>query len=132
MKRNTWIWWAAGGVLLILLIILIDKAEDVLAHIDYPLDVWRMDMDDALVAALVFSAIGTGIAGFASLWKKADRAQRKADLVYGRINGGYVELLGRVTKIEEQRDHCLEELEAIKEWINRRLDETGNGRSKPR
>ena len=150
MKRNTWIWWAVGGVMLILLIVLVDKVEDLLAHIDYPLDVWRMDLDDLLANVGLFLG---GLGAFLMVFKVAKDAQRKAELVDSRINGGmkklaeqhvavatnealeaghYVELLSGVTKIEQQRDHCLEELDAIKEWINRRLDETGNGRSEPR
>jgi hypothetical protein len=87
------------------------------------------------------------------VFRKADRAHKRADLVSEQFNGGmkemakqhvelatqeaqetshYIDLLTRVTSIEKQRDDCHEELTVIREWINKRLDETGNGRSNGR
>ena len=156
MSRR-WYWWAAGGIVLILLILLVDKAEDVLSHIEYPMDVWRMDLDDMLANVGFFLV---GIAAFASLWVKAGKAHDKADEVSKEINGGleklatqhvaaatleaqeaghYVELLGRVTAIEKERDDCHEELAEVRvemgqiqDWVVTRLDKSGNGRSEAR
>jgi hypothetical protein len=140
-------WYMAGGfILLILLIVIVDRAEDWIS-ISYQLDVWRMDLDDIL------SNVGTfliGLAAIVAVWKKAERAHLKADQVSERINGGmmemakqhvalatqeaqetshYIDLLSRVTTIEKQRDDCHAELSNIREWINIRLDESGNGRN---
>jgi hypothetical protein len=141
-------WYMAGGfILLILLIVLVDRAEDVLTHISYPFNVWRMDLDDIAANIGLFLV---GLAAFMSVFRKADRAHKKADQVSERINGGmmemakqhvaiatqeaqetshYIDLLTRITNVEKQRDNCHEELEAIRGWINTRLDETGNGRN---
>lgn len=144
MKWSRWYWWAAGGVLLVLLIILVDKAEDVLAHIEYPMDVWRMDLDDMIANVGLFLG---GLAAFLMVFKTAKDASRKADHVSSQINGGLsdiakdhvsdalkdadveIGLWRRVDELERTRQECLEELEGIKTWINRRLDDVENGRS---
>jgi hypothetical protein len=149
MRRRTWL-IAGGFVALVVLIYLVDTAEDWIAHVSYPFDVWRMDLDDMLANVGLFLA---GLSALIVAMRKADRAQKKADQVSERINGGlakmakehvaiatqeaveaghYVELLGRVTEIERQRDDCRQEVASMREWINARLDETGNGRTEGR
>jgi hypothetical protein len=139
---------AGGFVSLVVLIYVVDTAEDWVQHISYPFNVWRMDLDDALANIGLFLA---GLAAFIAVFRKADRAHQKADQVSERINGGlmemakqhveiatqeaqetghYIDLLSRVTAVEKQRDDCHNELSQIRDWINRRLDETGNGRNK--
>ena len=141
---------AGGFVALVVLIFIVDRAEDFLLHIEYPFNVWRMDLDDMLANVGLFLA---GLSALIVAMRKADRAQKKADQVSERINGGmakmaeqhvaiatqeaqetghYIDLLTRVTSIEKQRDDCHEELGSIREWINQRLDDTGNGREDSR
>jgi hypothetical protein len=136
-----------GFVALVVLIYIVDTAEDWVQHISYPFDVWRMDLDDIAANIGLFLA---GLAAFLAVFRKADRAHQKADQVSERINGGlmemakqhvalatqeaqetshYIDLLTRVTNVEKQRDNCQKELDDIRGWINRRLDETGNGRN---
>ena len=139
MKRNVkrhW-WTLAGFVALVMLIVIVDKSEDWLTHIEYPFDVWRMDLDDVLANIGLFLA---GMSAFIVAVRRADRAHKKADQVGDRINGGmakmakehvkmatqeaqdYVELLSRVTAVEDQRDDCQKELHMLRVWINERLD----------
>jgi hypothetical protein len=140
----------AGFIALVALIYIVDTAEDWVQHVSYPFDVWRMDLDDMLANVGLFLA---GLAAFLAVFRKADRAHKRADLVSEQFNGGmkemakqhvalatqeaqetshYIDLLTRVTAVEKQRDDCHEELSQIREWINKRLDETGNGRSNGR
>jgi hypothetical protein len=146
MRRRTWL-IAGGFVALVVLIYLVDTAEDWIAHVSYPFDVWRMDLDDMLANVGLFLA---GLAAFLTVFRKAGQAHKKADQVSERVNGGmarmvkehvaiatneateashYLDLLSRVTEIEGQRDDCHQQLADIKEWVVNRLDETGNGRS---
>jgi hypothetical protein len=141
--------FVGGFVALVTLIVIVDRAEDVL-QVSYQFDVWRMDLDDILANIGLFLV---GLAAFLAVFRKADRAHKRADLVSEQFNGGmremakqhvelatqeaqekshYIDLLTRVTSIEKQRDDCHEELSVIREWINKRLDETGNGRSNGR
>jgi hypothetical protein len=138
---------AGGFVALVTLIFIVDRAEDWLVHIEYPFNVWRMDLDDIAANIGLFLA---GAAAFIVAIRKADKAHKKADQVSERVNGGmarmvkehvaiatneatetshYIDLLSRVTEIEKQRDDCHQQLTDIKEWVVNRLDETGNGRS---
>ena len=159
--RRRWYWWAAAGIVLILLIIVVDKAEDVMSHIEYPLDVWRMDLDD-IAANIGFFLVG--VAAFASLWRKAGRAHDKADEASKDINGGLANLASqiitdelrqsdievglhkRVTALEkltaeyirrevvwdEEKEQIRLDRVALRDWLNRRLDESGNGRNEAR
>jgi hypothetical protein len=142
--------FGGGFVALVALIYIVDTAEDWVQHVSYPFDVWRMDLDDALANVGLFLA---GLGAFLAVFRKADRAHKRADLVSEQFNGGmremakqhvelatqeaqeaghYIDLLTRVTTIEKQRDDCEAERQELREWINKRLDETGNGRSNGR
>ena len=141
---------AGGFVALVTLIFIVDRAEDWLVHIEYPFNVWRMDLDDILANVGLFLA---GLAAFLTVFRKANKAHLKADQVSERINGGmakmarehvaiaaneatetehYIDLLERITAIETQRDDCHKELADIRDWIMKRLDESGNGRGEGR
>ena len=134
-------WLAIPSMIaLVAVIYAVDRAEDFLTHIEYPFDVWRMDLDDILANIGLFLA---GLGAFLMVFRKADRAHKKADLVSDQFNGGmkeiaqqhvelatqeaheeghYIELLERVTAVERQRDDCRVELEMIRKWVNERLD----------
>lgn len=149
--------WAAAAAALIMLIVIVDRAEDWVTHIEYPLNIWRMDLDDLLANLGLFLG---GVAALITVFRKADRAQKKADQVSERINGGmaelakehvaiataeateashFIDLLGRVTTIEKQRDDCHDQLEVmrtelgrVQAWVVTRLDKSGNGRTEER
>ena len=122
---------------MVTIIVIVDRAEDWLTRIEYPFDVWRMDLDDVLANIGLFMA---GLSAFIVALRRADKAHKKADQVGDRINGGmakmakehvamatqeaqdYVELLSRVTVIEDERDNCRKELRLQRKWINERLD----------
>jgi hypothetical protein len=121
------------------------------AHrIEYPLDIWRMDLDDFL------GNVGFLLAGIAAIWtvaKTAHRAEKKADLVAHQINGGMsdvakrhviealdnseieVGLWRRVDALEESKQECVDrekrcqdENDKLRDWVIERLDMSGKGR----
>ena len=116
-------------VALILLILIVDKSEDWLTHVEYPLNVWRMDLDDIAANIGLFLV---GVAAFVTVFKKADQASRKADQVSQRVNGGLqqaarehvqdseviIGLVHRLDKMEGNRDLCLEELAELRVRID--------------
>ena len=116
-------------VALILLILIVDKSEDWLTHVEYPLNVWRMDLDDIAANIGLFLV---GVAAFVTVFKKADQASRKADQLSQRVNGGLqqaarehvqdseviIGLVHRLDKVEGNRDLCLEELTALRKRID--------------
>lgn len=137
MKFKRHMMYLGALVALIILIVIVDRSEDWLTHVEYPFDVWRMDLDDVLANVGLFLA---GLSAFIVAIRRADRAHKKADQVGDRINGGmadmakehvamatqesqdYNELLLRVTSVENQRDDCLKELHMLRSWTNERLD----------
>ena len=120
---------AAAFVALVLLILVVDRAEDFMHDISYPFNVWRMDLDDIAANIGLFLV---GVAAFVTVFKKADRASRKADQLSQRVNGGLqqaarehvqdneviIGLVHRLDKVEGNRDLCLEELTALRERID--------------
>ena len=114
---------------LVLLILIVDRAEDYLVHIEYPFNVWRMDLDDIAANIGLFLV---GLAAFITVFRKADQATRKADQVSQRVNGGLqqaarehvqdseviIGLVHRLDKVEANRNLCLEELTALRERID--------------
>ena len=124
------IWIGIGSFLaLVILIIVIDRSEDWLTQVEYPFDVWRMDLDDVLANFGLFLA---GLAAFLTVFRKAGRAHQKADQLSERVNGGLqraarehvqdseviIGLVHRIDKVEENRDLCLEELAELRERID--------------
>ena len=131
--------WALAAVALIVLIVVVDRTEDWVTHIEYPLNIWRMDLDDFLFNVGGFLM---GLAAFMTVFKKAGRAQTQADKANIKVNGGmqklaeehvkiaaqevqesghYTELLDRITSLEGQRNVCLEELSSLRIWVERKL-----------
>ena len=137
MKSNyKWALWAAA---LVALIVVVDRAEDWLTHIEYPFNVWRMDLDDLLANLGLFLG---GLAAFLTVIKRVKIAESKAEKAAGSINGKlaslaeehvrlatqeameaghYVELLSRITSLETERNKCLTELENLRTWIEGRM-----------
>lgn len=142
-----------GVVTIVIGVVLINQH----AKIAYPLDTWRMDLDDALVG------IGTVLLGIAAIWTvwiKALSADRKADALHEKLNGGLsslaaqilndeikhagidVNLANRVAVVEQLLGNTQEKLEKCEEreqeWIRMKarighlLDEIGKGRDIPR
>jgi hypothetical protein len=152
-RLRYWFLPAVGFAALVAGIVLVNQN----ANVAYPLSTWRMDLDD-LIASVGIVAVG--VAAIWTVWLKAKAADQKASALTERVNGGlkkmaeqhvaaataeaieaghYVDLLSRVTTIEQQRDDCHEdlaavriELSSIQDWVVRRLDDTGNGRGNPR
>ena len=156
--------YTLAAAALIVIIVLVDKAEDLLTRIEYPMDVWRMDLDDIAANVGFFLA---GLAAFLTVWKKAGKAHDRADQVSQDINGGLASLASqivadelrqsdievglhnRVTALEDllvDYQGCLDrekvwdaekeqlriDRTALRDWLNRRLDESGHGRDTPR
>ena len=127
------------------------------AAVEYPMHVWRMDLDDALVG------VGTLLLGAAAIWTvwlKAREADMKAEALERKLNGGLSSLASqimmdelkqsgvdtslakRVASVEtellvvkDERDDCREQVaaqNALIESIHRRLDESGIGRNEDR
>lgn len=118
--------------------------------VDYPLNTWRMDLDDAMVG------LGTILLGIAGIWTAltkarqaettANAAHARADLLEHKLNGGMVEVarehmqenevmatvIVRLDRIEAERDDCIEERKELQRWIIGRLDRAGLGRKEPR
>ena len=142
-----------GLVVIIVGVVLINQN----ARVDYPLDTWRMDLDDALIG---FGTILIGTAAIWTVWLKAKEADAKAEAVEAKLNGGLssiasqimmdelkqsgidITLAKRVARVEAkleevtgQRDDCLERVaqqDATIESIHQRLDRNGIGRNTPR
>ena len=120
---------AGAFVALIALIYIVDTAEDRLVHVEYPFNVWRMDLDDILANVGLFLV---GVAAFVTVFKKADQAGKKADQLSQRVNGGLqkaarehvqdneviVGLVHRLDMVEADRGKCLEELTSLRERID--------------
>lgn len=86
---RSWILPAVGAVLIIVAVVLINQN----ATIQYPLGTWRIDLDDALVG------IGTILIGAAAIWQvwiKAKEADRKAEAVDKKLNGGLSSLAAQI------------------------------------
>lgn len=158
--------WIAFGAFVILvgIILAVNRIEDWATTISYPLDTWRMDLDDFFVAIMSVGILLSGLGGFGLLWRKADRAHAHADKAIDSINGGMtsiatqvihdelrvadleIGLSKRVAALEQAIEDCAEreitwaqekaqlrrDRTALRDWLNRRLDETGNGRSEVR
>jgi hypothetical protein len=98
----------------------------------YPLDEWRMDLDDLLANAGLFLA---GLAAWITVRQRAKAAEQKAEAVDDKINGGIrklaadmirdemevagvnrttVEMEGRVESLEAERNQCRSELATMR------------------
>jgi len=144
----------AGFLAAVIVIVLIHES---LEDIEYPLQVWRMDMDDLVANVGILAAAAAGV------WKvklDADKAHREADKANAKtadlerkFNGGLQEaakthmqdnemfesLMVRVDRLEEEKQQeqkgrvdCEEALSDLRQWVITRLDQTGNGRSNGR
>lgn len=80
---------AIGFVSLVVGTVLINQH----ANIAYPLSTWRMDLDDALVG---LGTILLGVAAIWTVWLKAREAERKADAVEAKLNGGLASLASQI------------------------------------
>ena len=123
MKRT--LYWTAAAIGLVALIFVVDTAEDWLHDVSYPFNVWRMDLDDVAANIGLFLV---GLAAFVTVFKKADKAHRKADQVSERVNGGLAvaarehlqdnevihTMMHRMDRIEAQRDDCHDELALLR------------------
>ena len=142
-----------GLVALVIAVVLIQSQ----AHVEYPLHVWRMDLDDALVG---FGTILIGSAAIWTVWLKARDADARTVALEKKLNGGLSSMASQImmdemkqagidatlakrvatveTKLEDvthQRDDCLERVaqqDALIEAIHQRLDQNGMGRDTPR
>jgi hypothetical protein len=127
------------------------------AHIEYPMHVWRMDLDDALVGV---GTILLGAAAIWTVWLKAKEASDKAEAISHRINGGLSSLASqimmdeikqsgidtqlanrvacletKITEVKDERDDCKEKLaqqDSMIQAIHDRLDDSGFGRQESR
>jgi hypothetical protein len=100
--------------------------------VDYPLDVWRMDLDDLLANIGLFLV---GLAAWLTVRQRAKAAEEKAEAVDDKINGGIrklaadmirdemevagvnkatVEMEGRVEALEVERNQCRSELATMR------------------
>ena len=117
-----------GFVLLITLIIVVDKAEDLLTQVEYPFDVWRMDLDDIL------ANIGLFMVGAAAIWTvklRGDKLEANHEQLANKINGNlavsarlhmqedeiFIGLMHRIDKLENERTDCIDELKVLREKI---------------
>lgn len=102
-------------------------------HVEYPMNEWRIDLDDAAVG------LGTILVGIAAIWtvwlKAVDAHDRTVELSH-RLNGGLakaarehvqdneiiVGLVHRLDVADAARDDCLERYAELE----RRIDELGS------
>ena len=85
-------WLIFGGILAaVVFVIIVDRAEDFVGHISYPLGTWRMDLDDALIG---FGTILIGTAAIWTVWLKAKATDVRVTKVEAEINGGMAEAAG--------------------------------------
>jgi hypothetical protein len=147
-------WLLFPGLGIIAFLVAVFLVDAYVHRVEYPLGVWRMDLDDFL------GNIGFLLGGIAAVWtvaKTAKRAEAKADLVAHQINGGMsdaakahvlealdnseieVGLWRRVDALEESKQECIErekrcenENEKMRRWVIARLDQTPLGRQNGR
>jgi len=98
------------------------------AEVEYPLDVWRMDLEDA---AIGLGTILVGVAAIWATWIKARDAQRRSIALTYQLNGGLAQmarehvqdnevivgLVHRLDGIELQRDDCLDRYEDLRSQV---------------
>ena len=133
-RRIAWV-ATVGFVALVALIVAVDRVEDWMTSVHYPLDVWRMDLDDLLANVGLFLA---GLAAYLKVRRSTPGVEKKVETVEGQVNGEIrelaaelirdeiataglsqttVEMEGRVEALEVQRDQCLTELAAMRAAI---------------
>ena len=144
-------WLITGGAIaLVALILFLDRAEDYIGHVSYPLGTWRMDLDDALVG---FGTILIGTAAIWKVWLLAYSADKRSRKVEHEINGGMAEAVGHhvvnglndadlevglwrrvdaleetITDCREREKECLKKNEDLRAWVITRLDYSTDGR----
>jgi ammonia channel protein AmtB len=147
-------WLLFPGLGIIAFLVAVFLVDAFTHRVEYPLDIWRMDLDDFL------GNIGFLLAGIAAIWtvaKTAKRAEKKADQVADQVNGGMASLATQILHdeirvaglevglgarvmaleeskrdCEEEKRVCLEENEKLRDWVIERLDTSGNGRKEGR
>ena len=140
-NMKSWHWFLAFGVL-VATIITVDRAEDWLSQVGYPLTVWRVDLDDLLANLGLFLG---GLAAFLMVFKRTRQIETQVAEVSERINGGmtrlaeehvkratleaseaghYISLLERITSLETQKHHCMQELAELRSWIEGTFGDT--------
>ena len=131
---------AAGFAAFVVAVVWVNANAD---QVDYPFDVWRMDLDDFVANVAIIAGAGYGI------WKvkrNTDQARALAAAAEAttatlerKFNGGLVEaarshmqdnelfesLMVRVDRIEKERDDCQDALSDLRAWVIGRLDQIG-------
>jgi hypothetical protein len=120
MKRNGS--WMLGGLVGIILVLIGGGFGHFLSdHPSYPLDVWRMDLDDVLANIGFFLA---GLAAFVTVWRKTTNLEGKLNGKLERLVRDEMETAGlsqtsaetieRVESLETERNQCREELTTMR------------------
>jgi hypothetical protein len=135
--RSSWKWTAVGFYLLATVTVHLVKTDSSFSEV-----------------MLGLGGVGVAVAAVWTVWLKAKEADRKAEALDRKLNGGLqsiaaqimadelrlagleVGLGKRVEFLEEHYQDCLvREIESkaeLRRWLLERLDETGNGRSEER
>jgi hypothetical protein len=103
--------------------------------VQYPLDTWRMDLDDFLANVGLFLG---GLGALFAVLRRQDEHAEKINEVEDRMNGGmadlaarilqeqieiggydqaFLQLLDRVLKLEEERRTCNDQLTKLRQWL---------------
>ena len=139
--RIAWKWVILGVIALTGLAVLVIEHTMQAVTIEYPLNTWRMDLDDAVTTATAMLAAIAGIIAALAAWRKAGKLEHK-------FNGGMSSLAGqiiadelrtadievglhrRVQVLEDSeaeclklKEECLEENEGLRDWV---IDQVAN------
>jgi hypothetical protein len=109
---------------LVALIIVVDRAEDWLSHVSYPLDTWRMDLDDAVSNVIAGAAV---LVAYLAIRRRQQKTDAKlngglkelaqeillAEIETSGINDTVTSLRADVEEVKQQRDECIGKIEAL-------------------
>jgi len=118
--------WAALAAAAAAAVIAIDMTT---TTISYPLDTWRVDLDDA---AIGLGTILVGIAAIWTVWLKAKEANDRTVALSHKLNGGLrqiarehvqdnevvIGLVHRLDKADAARDECLERFDVLQAQLD--------------
>jgi hypothetical protein len=111
-------------VVLVALIVVVGRAEDWLSHVSYPMDTWRMDLDDAVSNVIAGAAV---LVAYLAVRRRQNKTDAKlnggikelaqeillAEIETSGINDTVTSLRADVEEVKQQRDECMGKIDAL-------------------